>query len=208
MDNQHFASRPSASTWEEPGWRDENVFQLDHVHNDDDGGSEPVAADSQTSNDRRAALMEAASQLNTLCASGAPVADVQAFLARWEDPSPSSLTPPFHGRIQPNALAWFRDTNAVQWACSRNDRALLHALLERGLHPTPRAAAHAVAKWRETRDREILQLLVDFGLDLNQPIDDNTPPVMRLVFTHLERSLMLEIIGSHGPVLGLTNTLL
>lgn len=58
---------------------------------------------------------------------------------------------------------------------------MLRILLEKGLKPTVRAAAGAKSKWQETKNKDALQLLVDYGLDVNQPIHNNTPPIMRLV---------------------------
>lgn len=183
MDIQQYASHPSDPLWEEPGWhkRHVHVVNFHHTchHDDDDvngnagsvGGQELAGPESP----RREALDEAAAKLNFLCASDAPLADVQDFLAKWEDPSST-------GRVQPNALAWFNDTYAVQSACLNDNQVVLRTLLEKGLRPTTRAAALARKKWQETKNKDVLQLLVDYGLDINQPLDHDTPPIMRLVF--------------------------
>lgn len=181
MDIQQYASDPSDPLWEEPSWRKVHCHTINfhHAHHgDDDEGKDNVGSmeshEPVQESPRKKALDEAAGTFTLLCGSDAPVAEILDFLAKWEDP-PSS------GRIQPNALAWFNDTNAVQLVCSNDNRVLLRILLEKGLKPTVRAAAGAKAKWQETKNKDALQLLVDYGLDVNQPINDNTPPIMRLV---------------------------
>ncbi|KAL1860688.1 hypothetical protein Daus18300_009031 [Diaporthe australafricana] len=176
MDVQQYASDPSDPLWEEPAWRKEHTTIV-NFHGDNHGAPIERKHEPGPVSPRGQALREAAASLNTLCALNAPVAEVQDFLAKWEDPS--------DGGVQPNALAWFSDTNAVQLACTNESLDVLRTLLEKGLRPTMRAADFSRGKWRETKNKDIfqhiLQLLVEYGLDLNQPVNDHTPPIMRLV---------------------------
>lgn len=183
MNTQQFASSPSDPLWAEPGWRKDHVHVVDfhHPHHDGNGDGDAQVGSAETreleaNTARREALDEAASKLNTLCATDAPVADTQNFLAQWEDPSSGD------GRIQPNALAWFNDTNSVQQACANDNQQVLRLLLGKGLQPTSKAVAFAKAKWQETRNKDVLQLLLDYGWDINQPLNNDTPPLMRSVF--------------------------
>lgn len=180
MDIQHYASHSSDPLWEEPSWREEYCITIKfHHHHSGDAdmnGNDGVVKRPEPGlkSPRGEALMEAAKKLNFLCASDAPVADVQSFLAEWEDPSSP-------GRVQPNALAWFSDTDAIPQACASDNRDVLRILLEKGLQPTVRAIPYANKKWQETKNKDVFQLLVEYGLDINQPVNDHTPPMMRLV---------------------------
>lgn len=191
MDIQQFASKPSDPHWEKPGWSERHVIVIKfHAHQNDHGDGQSKVSDVDPTEShgldahtaQRQALVEAledaASKLNKLCATDAPVVDVQAFLAQWEDPSSNA------GRIQPNVLAWFNDTNSVRLSCQNDNRDVLRVLLKKGLQPTSKAVAFAKAKWMETRNIEVLQLLIDHGWNINQPINHNTPPLMRLVALH------------------------
>lgn len=177
MEIQQYASHPSDPLWEEPAWRKEHTTTV-NFHCANHGISIERKHEPGPVSPRGQALREAAAKLNTLCASDAPVAEVQDFLAKWEDPSAG-------GRVQANALAWFSDTHAVQLACTNGNLDVLRTLLEKGLRPTMRAADFSRGKWRETNNKvlfqHILHLLVDYGLDLDQPVNDHTPPIMRLV---------------------------
>lgn len=176
MDVHQFASHPSDPAWEEPHYRDIHVTTVNfHRHGNDDestGTKEPYNPETMT--ERAKALDDAASELVRLCAIDAPLADVQDFLAKWQDPSSSD-------RIQSNALAWFADSSAVDNACRTDNRDVLRLLLAKGLHPNASAVAYANAKMRETGDSEVLKLLVDSGWNINDPINDITPSLMRLV---------------------------
>lgn len=173
---QQYASHPSDPLWEEATWRKEHTTIV-NFHCANHGASIERKYEPGPVTPRGQALRKAAANLNTLCALNAPVAEVQDFLAKWEDPS--------DGRVQPDALAWFSDTHAVQLACTNGNLDVLRALLEKGLRPTMRAADFSRGKWRQRKKKDvfqhILQLLVDYGLDLNQPVNDHTPPIMRLV---------------------------
>ncbi|KAK8122877.1 Ankyrin repeat protein [Apiospora sp. TS-2023a] len=138
--------------------------------------------------DRAKILDAAAMEFNTLCASNAPLADIKTFLSKWEKvvESPTSATDNENIRLQPNALAWFDDTNALRWACENDHRDLVELLLRKGLEVKPRAVVHAVAKMRETKDHGTVQLLLDFGWDINKPIDDDSLPIMSMVVDDLE----------------------
>lgn len=174
MDIQQYASHRSDPLWEEPTWRKEHTTIV-NFHGANHGVS--VEKDEpRLQSPRRDALGEAATKLNSLCASDAPLAEIQDFLAKWENPSSM-------GRVQPNALAWFNDTNAVQLACTNGNLDVVRTLLEKGLYPTIRAADFARAKWRETNNKEVfqqvLELLVYYGMEINRPVNDHTPPIMR-----------------------------
>lgn len=168
---QYYASHPSEPSWEEPTWRKEHAIIV-NFH----GAISVEKHEPRPQSPRRDALGEAATKLNSLCASDAPLAEIQDFLAKWEDPS-------LNGRVQPNALACFNDTNAVQLACTNGNLDVVRTLLEKGLYPTIRTADFSRAKWRETNNKEVfrqvLELLVYYGLDINQPVNDHTPPIMR-----------------------------
>lgn len=137
MDIQKYASHPSEPLWEEPTWRKEHVIIVNfHCANH---GVSVEKHELRPQSPRRNALGEAATKLNSLCASNAPLAEIQDFLAKWEDPSSN-------GRVQPNALAWFSNTNAVQLACTNENLDVVRILLEKGLRPTTRAADFSRAK--------------------------------------------------------------
>lgn len=137
MEIQQYASHPSDPLWEEPTWRKEHTILVDfHCANH---GLSVERHEPGPQSPRRQALGEAAVKLNFLCASGALAAEIRDYLGKGED---SSL----NGRIQPNALAWFSDTDAVQSACTNETLDLLGTLLEKGLRPTVRAANFSRAK--------------------------------------------------------------
>ncbi|KAI1877362.1 hypothetical protein JX265_003370 [Neoarthrinium moseri] len=165
MDVQQFASQLSDPSWEDPQWHKQHTIDIQLDDSDDEPGQ---------MNDRAKALDDAASELNSLCASNAPLGDVQDFLAKWEHP-PSS------GQIQPNALAWFDNSNAVRWGCANSSPDVVRLLLEKGLNPTAMAVSFAIPQLRLSKDRTILQLLVDYGWDVNEPLNDKTPPFMSLL---------------------------
>lgn len=71
---------------------------------------------------------KAATELDGLCAGeDASPSSIRTLFANWEDPP---------GCVQPKALAWFNDTNAVESASERNNLGVLHMLLVKGLHAT------------------------------------------------------------------------
>lgn len=181
MDIHQYASHPSDPLWEQPRWPEEYCITIKSNHRSHDHGGKVNDNDIHVkrsepgpNSPRGKALMEAANQLTSLCGSNAPVADVQGFLAVWEDPSSP-------GRLQPNALAWFSDSRAIQWACNNDNRDVVRLLLEKRVQPTVRAVPWAKKKYLETKNRDVLKLLVLYGLDINQPVNDHTPPMMRLV---------------------------
>ncbi|KAK7914200.1 hypothetical protein PG985_011903 [Apiospora marii] len=186
MDLSMFSSQPADPGWEPPRFRDLHVHQIKFSHSgtDRDAASDRITpSEPPPLTDRAKALDAAAMELNTLCASNAPLADVQVFLTNWgETPEfPISTTDSEYLPLQPNALAWFNDTNAVQWACQNDHRDLVEVLLEKGLGIKPRAVMHAVAQMRETKDRGTVQLLLDHGWDINKPFDDDSVPIMGMV---------------------------
>ncbi|KAI0123229.1 ankyrin repeat-containing domain protein [Xylariales sp. AK1849] len=184
MEIPQLASEPSDPSWQQPRWRERHVIQLQHTHHDGDDDSDEsksvARSESEESDEPTNVLDDAASELNTLCARNVPLADVQAFLAQWEDPS--SLD---HA-LQPNALAWFNDTNSLRSACTSDNRDVARVLLEKGLQPNPTVVSSAIAKLRETKNKDTVQLLINSGWDINEPLNDNTPPLMSLLLDDLE----------------------
>lgn len=176
MEIPQLAYKPTDPLWKQPRWHEQHVIEsrlTNHDGHDDNDKSKSVATSGSEKLDERAsALDDATSELNTLCAKNAPLADVLAFLSRWEDPS--SLD-----HIQPNALAWFNDSNSLRWACANDNRDVARVLLEKGLQPNAKAVSSAVAKLRETKNKDTVQLLIVSGWDINEPLNDNTPPLMR-----------------------------
>lgn len=179
MDLTQFASDPSDSLWVRPGWREQHCHIITfhshgHAHHDhqsnDKEGSEDKTPDTMAHTPQREALHDAAAELNRLCARNDPVATVKDFVRKWEDPV---------GRIQPNALAWFSDTNAVESACEHVSKDLLRLLLEKGLQPVKRAVRTASICGRKVNEYGCVRLLVEFGLNIHQPIQSNVPPVLR-----------------------------
>jgi hypothetical protein len=118
------------------------------------------------------ALEKAAGELNYLCASNKPLGDIKNLLTQWMDP-----TSPNH--LQSDALYSFNNTNALRLACMNDSIDVVKLLLETGLDPNPMAVSFAVARLRETRNKDLLQLLIDFGWNVNNPINDQTPPLTR-----------------------------
>lgn len=102
MDISQFAPDPSDSRWGEP--EDEDLWPT--IEDIEEG----KRMEPNTNTQRRAALQSATAELNSFFSGNAQLADVQAFLARWEDPAA-------RGRVQPNALAWFNGTRAVESTC-------------------------------------------------------------------------------------------
>ncbi|CAJ2502945.1 Uu.00g103390.m01.CDS01 [Anthostomella pinea] len=167
-----FALHPSDPSWEEPRWGETHIirpFNCDHSANVNAGRAN--ADEPWKFTERAKALDEAASKLNYLSASNSPLADVQTFLTEWEDSA---------ANIQPNALAWFNDSNAIRNACTNDSREVVHLLLDKGLQPDALAISCAKKNWKETGDSYLIKLLVDSGWDINEPINDNTPPLMSL----------------------------
>lgn len=78
------------------------------------------------------------------------------FITKWEDPA---------GNVQPNALAWFDDTDAIQSACQNNNQDLLRFLLEKGLRPVKEATRPAAINGKKANDYGCVRLLVGFGLE-------------------------------------------
>ncbi|KAK8009122.1 ankyrin repeat-containing domain protein [Apiospora marii] len=186
MDPSMFSSQPADPGWEQPRFRDLHVHQIKFSHSgtDRDAASDGInPPEPPPLTDRAKALDAAAMELNTLCASNAPLADVKAFLKNRERAPefPISTRGSDDLLLQPNALAWFNDTNAVQWACQNDHRDLVELLLEKGLEIKPRAVIHAVTKMKETKDCGTVQLLLDHGWDINKPFDEDSVPIMGMV---------------------------
>lgn len=194
MDSRQVTASTSDPLWEEPRWSELHTIR---PFNTDDQGvnddSKSVKDDEHGDITNRAIVLDdAASELNYLCAADAPLADVQEFLTKWED----SASP---DRIQSNALAWFNNSNALRGACANNNIDVVRLLLEKGLHPNSMALIYAIAKWKETGDSHIIKLLVDSGWDINTPLNDNTPPLMRLVFHALFQNSIRLFFGDLHP---------
>ena len=185
MDIQQFVAGASEPMWVKPHWHQEHVKIINfHDRDVDNNDNENICSDeagfAENSGavnvvERAKELDDAATTLNTLCAANSPLADVQDFLAGWKDSSSA-------GRILSNALAWFNDSNAVRWACAHGSRDMVRALLENGLHPTPTAVSCACANAIETGTTDIIKLLVDFRWNINKSLNNNTPPLIWLVF--------------------------
>jgi hypothetical protein len=176
---QRFASNPSDPLWVAPRWQRQhvitvNLHDLDRKINGNGDRESARQTESGEGTEQAKALDDAASRLHQLCALNAPLADIQAFLAKWEEPS-------LAGRIQPNALAWFNDSRALRQACEGGSLDTVRLLLEKGLQLTPKAVLQAGARARETGNYDVIKLLVDFGWDVNEPLDTHVPSLVWLV---------------------------
>lgn len=167
MDTSKFASHPGDSTWEEPRF---NSLHTIRPFSPDNAGSR----DGHDLSDRAKALDRISLEFQTLVAKNSPLSDVESFVRNWEISS-STDTPV----VQPNVLAWFSDTNALRLACENNNKEVVRFLLERGLSIHPSAVLFAASKMRETKDTTIVELLLTSGWDINKPLRETTPPLIR-----------------------------
>lgn len=180
MELHQFASSPSETIWVPPRWQALHVIQVQFAHKGYHGeeSGEPVeqAANSSSLNERAEALDNIASEFNTLCAADSPLEDINNFLERWTD----KASP---GRVQTNVLAWLDDTNAICSACKNNNTPLVRLILAKGLTVQSMAVSFAIAQLRSTGNEDIVRLLLHGGWDINQCLNENTPPVLRYVRT-------------------------
>lgn len=167
MELTQFASDSSDPTWEEP--------RFDALHT-----IRPFSTDSTTRqnvrdlSERAQALNEISMRFQTLIARDVPLSEIESFTEQWKVPSSNNTTV-----VQPNLLAWFSDTNALRWACANDNLDIVRFLLQLGLSIPLMAVVFTLSKLRETKNTTVLQLLLDFGWDINQPLGETGPPLIR-----------------------------
>ncbi|KAI1176161.1 ankyrin repeat-containing domain protein [Nemania sp. FL0916] len=189
MDLSQFTSDPSDPAWEKPRYEALHTIRpFSPKH--------PDSIDKKDLTERAKALDSISMELNTLAARNAPLSDIESYIGQFEVASSKGPI------IQRNILAWFSDTNALQWACGNNNPDTVRFLLQKGLSVTPRAVIHAAAKLRETHDTTVMQILLDFGWDINEPLGETRPP---LISTILEVPELVSWCLSKGADPGLSS---
>ncbi|KAI0424627.1 ankyrin repeat-containing domain protein [Xylaria sp. FL1042] len=170
MDLTQLGSSSSDPTWEEP--------RFDSLHTIRPfSTNQSSRLDDSDISERAKALDSISMEFQTLIAKNAPLTEVKNFTRQWEVTSSSRTEP----AMQPNVLAWFNDTNALRLACANNNPDIVRFLLKIGLSISPSAVVHAASKLRETKDTTVLELLLDFGWDINEPLGETRPPLISLV---------------------------
>ncbi|KAI0860799.1 ankyrin repeat-containing domain protein [Xylaria cubensis] len=167
MDLTQLASHCSDPAWEEP-----RFHSLHTIRPFSTEGSQ----DDHDLSGRAKALDHISMEFQRLVAKNAPLNEVEEFTRQWEVTSVDN-TP----IVQPNLLAWFSDTNTLRLACANDNQDIIRFLLQMGLSITPSAIIYATSKLRETNDTTVLELLLDFGWDINKPLGDTRPPLLSSV---------------------------
>ncbi|KAI1734079.1 ankyrin repeat-containing domain protein [Xylaria scruposa] len=166
MDLTQLASNPSDPAWEEP--RFHSLHTIRPFSTDREGSQ-----DGHDLSERAKTLDHISMEFQRLVAKNVPLNEVEEFTRQWEVTSVGN-TPV----VQPNLLAWFSDTNALRLACANDNQDVIRFLLQMGLSITPSAIVYATSKLRETNDNTVLELLLDFGWDINKPLGDTRPPLL------------------------------
>lgn len=115
-------------------------------------------------------------ELKRLCCARVPLSDLERFFVTWQDPANPK-------NVQPNALAWFQYATGLASTalgtavgCGRIDAVRL--LLENGLKPTEMDMFWALRAFDETQDRTTIEMFVDAGWNINQPLNEHTAPIL------------------------------
>lgn len=172
MDILHLATSPADPSWEAPRFKYHRKISSSADYQPDVGENVPP----HTLSERATLLYRAAGHLTELCGQHAQLDKLQDFFATWQDPYTSN-------RIQPNALAWFSDTNALGLMCLYDRLDVLELLLEQGLQPTPLVIAVAIKAFQQNENTKLLSMILRYGWDINKPLSDGTPPVMEYAST-------------------------
>ncbi|KAI1733382.1 ankyrin repeat-containing domain protein [Xylaria scruposa] len=168
MDLTQLASAPSDPTWEKPRFR--SLHTIDpFLTNNVDGQPQ----DAPVLSERAKELDRISLEFQRLVAVGAPVEEVDNFTKKWEIILASDGPV-----VQPNVLAWFGDTDALRWACANGDVDVVRFLLQKGLPISPLAVSYTVSNLRKSKDTAVLELLLDSGWDINEPIAETRPPLL------------------------------
>ncbi|KAI1364462.1 ankyrin repeat-containing domain protein [Xylaria arbuscula] len=162
-----FASRSSDPTWEEPRF---NALHTIRFFSDNLEDREKCL---HTLSDRARALDRISMDFQMLFGSDGPAHKVESFLRSYEVALPSGISV-----VQPNVFAWLNDTNALRIACQGNHQEKVRVLLEKGFTIRPDVVFSAAVKAKETKNAAILELLVDFGWDINKPLRQTTASLM------------------------------
>ncbi|KAI1750317.1 hypothetical protein F4782DRAFT_548793 [Xylaria castorea] len=109
-------------------------------------------------------------------ARNAPLSEVKRFTRQWQVTSSDNAPV-----VQPNLLAWFSNTNALQLTCANDNQDIIRFLLQMGLLIPTSTIVYATSKLRETNNTTVLELLLDFGWDINKPLGETRPPLISLV---------------------------
>ncbi|KAI1263452.1 ankyrin repeat-containing domain protein [Xylariaceae sp. FL1019] len=168
MDLAQFASDPSDPTWEEPRFCSLTTIDL--------FSPESVAGkprETPVLSERAEELFRISVEFQRLVGVGTSVEEVQNFMKQWETSSATNASV-----VQPNVLAWFGDTNALRMACSNGGVDVVRLLLQKGLPIVPMAVIYTITKLRESKDTAMLELLLDYGWDINKPVTEVSPPVL------------------------------
>ena len=162
MDTDAFATDPSSPSWEVP--RSFDAYTMIYPSE-----GRTVSTTAEIPGLRAKILSEASNELERMCKEDVPLESLQTFLSGWETSS---------GSVQPNALAWFNYSNPVGTTVRNGRKDLTRLLLARGLKPDD-GIGEALAKIREDGDNTMLEILIEGGWDINAPVSNHTPSVMR-----------------------------
>ncbi|KAI0144625.1 ankyrin repeat-containing domain protein [Xylariaceae sp. FL1272] len=168
LDLAQFASAPSDPTWEKP--------RFHSLHTIDPFSTKNVAGQSRETpvlSERAEELNRISSEFQRLVAVGVPLEQVETFMKRWETASAANAPV-----VQPNVLAWFGDTDALRWACANGAVDVVRLLLQKGLPIVPMVVTYTISNLRKSKDTAMLELLLDYGWDINEPIAETRPPLL------------------------------
>ncbi|KAI0543872.1 ankyrin repeat-containing domain protein [Xylaria curta] len=169
MDLTQLASYPSDPAWEPP--RFHSLHTIRPFSTDREG-----SRDGHDLSERAKALDHISMEFQRLVAKNVPLNEVEEFTRQWEVTSVDNLP-----AVQPNLLAWFNDTNALQLACANDNQDVVRFLIKLGFSITPSAIIYATSKLRETNDTVVLDLLLTAGWDVNTPLGETRPPLLSSV---------------------------
>lgn len=169
MDFNQFATEPSSPRWEIPrSVRATNKAGIDR-------SSDLLQSLEEEVLDSRAAILDKATrQLERLCSDNVTT---QSLLELLEDWSTGSR----HGNpeLQPNLLAWFQCSKALEHAVKNHRNDAVELLLSQGLVPKEEAISAALDVALDTHDTSTLVLLMKGGWNINQVYSRIRPSILR-----------------------------
>ncbi|KAI9680247.1 MAG: hypothetical protein M1822_007246 [Bathelium mastoideum] len=144
------------------------------------------------------ALDQAARRLSELCSATTSLSDLEAFLAKWQDPANP-------GRVQPNALVWFDDAAVLGTAVRSGREDILRVLLAQGLRPGEEDVLAALDAEEQKGSKEALSLFLDNGWEIDRAVNQYTTSILgcligneELVQWCLSRGATPDVAGPMG----------